>query len=177
MEKLKKALTIRLEGAKRVAVLGVGSDLRADDAAGILAAKALEDRRAGGKGAVRLKVFLGATAPENLTGEIKNFKPTHLVIVDTAEMRERPGTMLVLKGDDLSGGVTFSTHIMPPKILVRYFQESIGCEVVIVGIQPKTIEFGRPVSKEVASAAKALARAIREAASAGAHPRTRRRRS
>jgi len=160
MESLKKALRQRLEGAKRVAVLGVGSDLRGDDAAGILAGKELEKARAGGKGRPRLKVFFGATAPENLTGEIKKFKPTHLVIVDTAEMRQKPGTMFILRGDELGGGVTFSTHIMPPRILVRYFRESLGCEVVIIGIQPKTLNFGKPVSKDVRGAAKEAAQAI-----------------
>lgn len=164
MPDLKKALKTRLKGARRVALLGIGSELRQDDAAGTLVAEKLgkypKPRRAGHP---QLKVFHGATAPENLTGEIKRFKPTHLILVDTVEMEEKPGTILLLDADRVGGGISFSTHKLPAKVLVDYFIKSIGCAVTIIGIQPKALEFGKPVTKHVQESVGHVARAIRGA--------------
>ena len=88
MQSLTTELKNRLKAAKRIAVLGVGSELRGDDVAGMLVAGAVQ------KKSKKIRVFLGATAPENLTGEIIKFKPTHLIIVDTADIKEKPGTIL-----------------------------------------------------------------------------------
>lgn len=164
MQSLTKELQNRLKGAKRVAVLGVGSDLRGDDAAGMLVAQRMgkyesritnHERRKG-----LLRVFYGSTAPENLTGEIRRFKPTHLIIVDTADIKQKPGTVLLLKGEDVSAGISFSTHKLPPRVMVDYFGKTLKCRIILIGIQPKTLEFGRAVSKEVKGSAKDVSDAI-----------------
>ena len=79
MESLKDELAVRLKGAVRVAVLGVGSELRGDDIAGILVINALQKSKKINKN-IKLKTFEGSTAPENITGELRAFKPTHLVL-------------------------------------------------------------------------------------------------
>ena len=159
MNALRKFLKTRLEGARSIAVIGIGSDLRGDDVAGILAAKSLETL-AKKKKKRKIKVFFGATAPENITGEIKNFGPSHIIIIDTAEIEEKPGTILVLTLDETGGGISFSTHTMPAKILAEYFLKSFTCDCIIIGIQPKSLKFGSKASKAVASAAKEVAAAI-----------------
>ncbi len=148
MKNLKTALNNKLKGAKKIAILGIGSELRADDAAGILVAEALiKSCRDITK--PKLKVFIGATAPENLTGEIKRFRPTHVLIVDSADMGKPAGTVDLL---DLNKErqVTFCTHRLPNKILADYLAKDINCKVVVVGIQPKTLEFGQAPSSKVA---------------------------
>lgn len=162
MQSLKKELAARLKGAKRVAVLGVGSELRGDDIAGLLVINALKKSKKIKK-SVKLKTFEGSTAPENLTGEIRAFKPTHLIIVDTADIGERPGTVLLLRADEVGRGISFSTHKIPPKILIDYFAHSLKCEVVIIGIQPKSISFGKPPSKAVIASSRSVAASILEA--------------
>ena len=154
MQNLTTELKDRLKGAKRVAVLGVGSEFRGDDAAGMLVAQAIL------KKTKKLKVFLGATAPENLTGEIRKYKPSHIVIVDTADMKETPGTILLLKPEELSKDITFSTHKMPAEVLIEYFIKSMGCAVTFIGIQPSTIKFGVKPSKNVIASSKEVASAI-----------------
>ncbi|MCX5666240.1 MAG: hydrogenase maturation protease [Candidatus Omnitrophica bacterium] len=159
MKSLKNELAARLKGARRVAVLGVGSELRGDDIAGILVINALEKSKKINK-KIKLKTFEGSTAPENLTGEIIAFKPTHLIIVDSADIGEKPGTVLLLRADEVGRGVSFSTHKIPPKILIDYFAHSLKCEIVIIGIQPKSIGFGKPASKAVVSSSKSVTAAI-----------------
>lgn len=161
MPTIKKVLQNKLANAKRIAVLGIGSDLRGDDAAGMLAAEDIA-KYITKKPKSRIKVFFGSTAPENLTGEVRKFKPTHLLIIDTVEIKEKPGTILVLTPEEVGDGVSFSTHKMPAKILAEYFLRLLGCNIIFVGIQPSSIEFGRPPSKQVKSAAREIASAIRD---------------
>ncbi|MCX5686330.1 MAG: hydrogenase maturation protease, partial [Candidatus Omnitrophica bacterium] len=92
MQDLKKTLAGRLAGAKKIAVLAIGSELRRDDSAGILVAEELEKNLKNSKARrVPLKIFIGGTAPENLTGVIKKFKPSDILIVDALEMNRKPG--------------------------------------------------------------------------------------
>lgn len=159
MQNLTKELKNRLNGYKRAAILGVGSEFRGDDSAGMLVAENILKK----SGEKRVKVFLGATAPENLTGEIIRFKPTHLIIVDTADIKEKPGTVLLLKGEDLGAGISFSTHKLPPKVMMDYFSKNLKCDIIILGIQPKSLSFGAAVSKEVKSSVKDVSAAIMDA--------------
>lgn len=173
MQDLTRELQSRLKGAKKIALLGVGSEFRADDAAGMLVAervdketrkqKNLPARQAGKKTSVALKAFLGATAPENLTGEIIKFKPSHLIIIDTADLKQKPGTILLLDAKDLGEGVSFSTHKLPPKVMMDYFIQSLKCKIMLIGIQPKSIVFGKAVSREVLSSVKEVSKAVMHA--------------
>ena len=163
MQNLQKELQSRLNGAKRVAVLGIGSELRGDDVAGILVLESIKKSKKKLRRQIKLKTFDGSTAPENLTGEIRTFKPTHLIIVDSADIGEKPGTVLLLRADEVGRGISFSTHKIPPKILIDYFAHSLKCEIVIIGIQPKCIYFGKPPTKSVIASSISVAAAILEA--------------
>jgi hydrogenase 3 maturation protease len=150
-----------LEGATRLAVLGVGSELRSDDAAGMLAAERLErafPRRAD------FLVAKGGSAPENLTGPIAEFGPSHLVVVDCADLGLAPGSVRTMRVAGL-GGLSASTHSLPLRIVVDYLVARCRCEVVMVGIQPGRLDFdGKPTIAARAAAARvarSVARAVR----------------
>jgi hydrogenase 3 maturation protease len=162
MPDLKDKLKSILKGAERIAVLGVGSELRADDIAGILAAQELDKASEEIGETKAFKVFLGYSAPENLAGEIKKFKPTHLVIIDSAEMGKPPGDIAAFPPEE-AGGMSFSTHKLPVKVLAQYLRQSFECKMVIVGIQPKTLDFGKDVSSEVKKAVNEVSRAVKDA--------------
>jgi hydrogenase 3 maturation protease len=153
------ALKNKLINAKRVAILGIGSDLRGDDVAGILAAQQIEKVIGRKKTSLEVRVFLGETAPENLTGEIKRFEPTHLIIIDSADLDTEPGQIRVLNTEEI-GGTSFCTHSLPIKVMVDYLLESFKFQAIIIGIQPKTLIFGAKPTKEVLSSAKHLADTI-----------------
>jgi hydrogenase 3 maturation protease len=142
----------KLAGATRVAILGVGSELRADDAAGILVAQQCEKIHS----AENFKVLYGYTAPENLTGEVRRFSPSHLIIIDAADTSDEPGTISFINPDDIAG-ISFSTHMMPLKILVDYITADTKCAVAIIGIQPHTLTFGQPVTPTITAATTELA--------------------
>jgi hydrogenase 3 maturation protease len=172
-----RGLEQRCAGARRIAVLGVGSDLRGDDAAGLLvarqieraAAKARAESAKPGRGPA-FRVFHGGTTPENLTGEIRRWAPTHLVIVDAADFGGEPGAIRLIDPED-AGGVSFSTHSLPLSVLASYIQSQAPCEIMLLGIQPASVEFGAPVSAKVRSAARKVSAFLRRLVAEGAPSR------
>ena len=164
MRRLKTILENRLRDAQRIAVLGIGSELRADDAAGMLIAKELKAFIKEKKKEKRnsLKVFLGQTAPENLTGEIKKFKPTHLIIIDAVDFHQKAGSTRVIDLCGESGG-SFSTHRIPAQVFKDYLYKSIACETITIGIQPESLEFCGSLSPKVQESVRAVSKEIREA--------------
>jgi hydrogenase 3 maturation protease len=154
-----KILKQKLNNARRVAVLGVGSELRGDDVAGLLVAQQIEKNTKGKSVTPQLQVFIGETAPENLTGEIKKFQPTHLIIIDAAELHKEPGHIEIMEPETI-GGTSFCTHSLPLAVIIGYLLESFRFQAIIIGIQPKTLVFGAQPTKEVVAAAKYIAKAI-----------------
>jgi hydrogenase 3 maturation protease len=157
-----KAATIlkkTLESAERVGMLGVGSELRADDAAGILVALRIKELTAKKKLRANLKIFIGATAPENLTGQIKKFRPTHLIIIDAADLGIKPGEIKIMNPDEISG-ITFCTHSLPLKVMTDYLLDSFKFSITVIGIQPKTLEVGASPSKAVLKAVDRLSESL-----------------
>jgi hydrogenase 3 maturation protease len=155
---LEKFLKDRLKSAGRIALLAIGSEFRGDDAAGLLVADSVKKLLK--KKDKRFKIFIGATAPENLTGDIKRFSPSHILLIDSVEFKEKPGSIVVLSPRDMGEGVSFSTHKMPAKVLIRYFMKSFKCDPVLIGIQPASMDFGKKPSKDVISSSRKVAGAI-----------------
>ena len=141
-----------------MAVLAVGSELLGDDAVGLLVGGKLAEL-----GSPRVGVFEGATAPENCTGPIRRYSPTHLVLVDAADLGAEPGTVELLDPERL-GGIAFTTHALPLTVVVDYLAQSLpDCRVVVVGIQPESLRFGEQPTARVAEAAERLVEAISRA--------------
>lgn len=151
MKELCDVLAAFFSESVRIAFLGVGSPLRSDDSIGLYIVSNLENRLSSGQKR-ETRFYLGESAPENFSGELRNFNPWHLMIFDAAEIGQKPGTFKPIQLAEI-GGVSFSTHMLPLKILVEYLVATIGCKVMVVGVQPKTLDFAQPVSEEVKIAA------------------------
>ena len=154
MLSLKENVRKFLKDARKVVVLGVGSDLRGDDVLGVRVAEKLRAFQSS-----KLVILNGGTAPENFTGDIKKQKPSHLIIVDVAEIKDCVGAIKLLDPADI-GGFSFSTHALPLKIMIDFIQHEIDCKVLIVAVQPKTLSFGAAVSPEVEAAAEEIVNAL-----------------
>ena len=144
-----------LAGARRVAILGCGSQLCGDDAAGVQIAERLSDL------GENVQVYCGGTAPENFTGEIKKFRPDALLVIDAADMGLPPGQAAMIPPEDI-GGVSFSTHMLPLKIMLDYMRREIGCRISLLGIQGAELEFGADMTPEVSAAVDEIVSALIE---------------
>jgi len=162
MKSVKTILKNKLKRARKIAVLGIGSALRADDAAGLMIARGLKARIKNNKKRNLLKIFLGETAPENLTGQIKKFKPTHLIVIDAVDFREDIGALRVID-TCAEAGVSFSTHRAPLGVLRDYLYKSIRCETILIGMQPGSTEFCGGLSPGLREQTRAACKEIRGA--------------
>ena len=152
----------RWRPARKLAIVGIGSDLRGDDIAGLLVIRALRSALVRSKSKI-IRLFDGGTAPENLTGEIVRFQPSHILLVDAAELGQKPGTVKLIEPETI-GGMTFSTHVLPLSILADYLKRALPCRIIILGIQPGHTGFGTTPSRAISQAARRLARLILNAA-------------
>jgi len=134
----------------RVAIVGIGNDLRNDDAAGLLVARALLHRECVAD-ASRLLVIQAGHAPENVTGELRNFSPDLILLIDAADMRDVPGAVCWVPIQSIEG-MSASTHSLPLSMLARYLTLELNCVVALMGIQPKSNDVGEIVSVEVSQA-------------------------
>ncbi len=162
MENLKSTIQKRIKNPSRIAVLGIGSPLRGDDAAGMLCVDFLKDLLAVKISEGSVLVIGGDTAPENFTGVIRKFRPTHIILVDAADLPDKPaGAVAILDGDDTTSA-SFSTHRMPLSILMRYLEAELDCKTTLIGISAKQTKFNSPPSPEVSNAAKKVAHVVTE---------------
>lgn len=156
MRNPRTSLKASLEGWRRIAFLGIGSELRGDDAAGPKVLERLEAALAGGGD---IAFFHGGSAPENLTGAIRDFNPTHLVVIDAADLGMKPGSFRVIGAREI-GGASFSTHSLPIPIILGYLRSTMKSREIVIGIQPGSLEFDSPVTAPVAAAVESLAEDI-----------------
>lgn len=149
-----------VNGQPRVAVVGVGHELRGDDAAGVAVARLLNRW----VHSPFLQVIEAGAAPENCCGLILRYRPDLVLFVDAAQMRAEPGTVRWLDWDLVKSGnvVGFnsSTHTLPLQILANYLSVELGCPVGLLGIQPADISMGDSLSPVITLAVEATARAL-----------------
>ncbi len=143
-----------MENVQRVAILGIGNELNGDDAAGVLVARELM-KRAGSeeKSLSRDSVYIveAGLSPEAFTGPLRRFQPDLVILVDAAEIGEPPGSVAWFDWHQ-AGGLSASTHTLPPTVLAQFLMREMGCAVTLLGIQPKNLAFDSGVSEEVAHA-------------------------
>ena len=134
----------------RTIVLGIGNDLRADDGAGIFAAREIEAWIRKQKHIDDVLVICTQN-PENHTREMVTFQPLRIYVIDAANFYGKPGEFAVVDEDRISEFST-STHGLPLPLIMKTVKERLNFskpEIKYVCIQPKVIEFGVPMSREV----------------------------
>jgi hydrogenase 3 maturation protease len=140
----------------RVAVVGVGHELRGDDAAGLAVVRALQ--RALGQDKDWLVIDAGS-APENQTGLLRRFRPDVVLFIDAAQMNRAPGVVQWLSWEETEG-ISASTHTLPLSVLARYLIAELGCEVALLCIQPADDTIGIALSPRAAKAADGIVSAL-----------------
>ena len=131
--------------------------MNGDDGAGVRAVKELAARLPATPGVLLID---GGTAPENYTGPLRRFQPNLILEIDAAQMDAPAGTTALLDWRE-ADGLSASTHTLPPSVLAAYLTKELGCDVSLIGIQPRGLEFGEGLSPEVERAVQELADALR----------------
>jgi hydrogenase 3 maturation protease len=148
----------------RVAVVGMGHELRGDDAAGVAVARTLQSclpRFNGFRESGAFIVIDAGPAVENCTGLLRRFGPDLVLLIDAAQMDDTPGAVRWLAWEE-TDGLSASTHTLPPRVLAQYLTSELGCEVALVGIQPADTTMGAPLSPPVQASVQSVAQALAE---------------
>jgi hydrogenase 3 maturation protease len=138
----------RPERQPRLAIVGMGHELRGDDAAGVLVARSLQALCQDQQADAGLLVIDGGNAPENTTGALRRFRPDLVLLVDAAHLDAQPGTVRWLGWEEMDG-LSASTHTLPPTLLARYLAAELGCQMALLGIQPAQLLLDTPLSPAV----------------------------
>lgn len=144
---IKENLIEWLKNARKIIIMGVGNPLRGDDIVGLKIAKKLEKYSS-----EYLKIIISETVPENFIGQIRKFKPSHLIIIDAVDFKGNPGDIRLILPEELSKIGIISTHTLPLSLLSKFLYESMNIKTIILGIQPKSIDFGLNISPIVEKA-------------------------
>ncbi|MBS7610796.1 hydrogenase 3 maturation endopeptidase HyCI [Candidatus Bathyarchaeota archaeon] len=137
-----------LENRRKVVVLGIGNTLRRDDGFGAYVASSL--KRFNFEDVLILEAGI---SPETFLYDILEFKPSHLIIVDTVEANRKPGDVVVARLEEVIDEIAVSTHRLPLTVLVKYLRlMGFNGEVVLIGVQPGDLSFGEAPTLEVKEA-------------------------
>jgi len=137
--------------------MGIGNPLRRDDAVGVEIIKYLS-----GKVSERVRLFNCEMVPENFLAEIEDYQPTHVLMIDVAELKAKPGEAKIIPPEKIAS-TAISTHTIPLSLLAGVIQEETKSKIILLGIQPYNTSFGEELSPELQKAAEKIAEVISEA--------------
>ena len=132
-------------------LLGVGNTLRSDDGIGVYIAENFIHPN--------WKTYNCGTVPENFTGMIGRENPEILIIADAADMNLTPGDFRIIPHEKI-GLAGFGTHQMDLAKIIDFVKYDAG-KIILIGIQPKTTEFGDIMSDAIIHGAKKLIEIIK----------------
>lgn len=142
-----KQLKTRLKG--KVAIVGIGNTLRQDDGIGSVLANRL-------KGKVPYAVFDAGTSPENYLGKITSEKTEVVLLIDAVDFGGEPGEFRLIEGDGLEAANMYFTHNASLSLVINYLKSSLQADIIILIVQPKSIAFGKAMSRELVGTLKKL---------------------
>ncbi|MBI5563295.1 MAG: hydrogenase maturation peptidase HycI [Chloroflexi bacterium] len=156
----------------KVAILGIGNELRGDDAAGVIIARELQSAvgatlvgrpvgqaQVGQAQGLPLHVIDAGAAPEAFTGQLRRFRPDLVLMIDAAQMNEAPGTIRLIEWQDAIG-LSATTHTLPLNVIAQYLVTELSCDVAIIGIQSYANAFDTPLSPPVRRAVDELSHTL-----------------
>ncbi len=85
-------------------------------------------------------------APENFTGAVRAFAPSHVLVLDAASAGFPPGTVFPVDPSAVPDE-DVSTHRTPLSTLADYLERTVGCRVLVLGIEPKAFSPGRAAER------------------------------
>ena len=120
-------------------LLGVGNCLRSDDGAGSFIAQHFHHHH--------WIALDGKSAPENFTSSIKKIQPQLLVIIDSAQMNLKAGSLRRIPINKIVD-LQLSTHSMPLHLLIEYLAPHCQ-QIMLIGIQPLSMQISENLSEPV----------------------------
>ena len=144
-----------ISGAKRTVVAGVGNPIRTDDYIGL---KIVEDLKE--KLPETVLLLEAETVPESYLSDIEEFHPTHVLLIDAAFLGLKPGEAKLVNAEKVADFPSITTHILPLRIFCDFIKQTTGAKIALLLIEPRSMDFGEGLTRELASQAECLTRLL-----------------
>jgi hydrogenase 3 maturation protease len=142
-----------LNGAKKLAILGIGNELRTDDALGPYIVENINIKNPS------VLIENVGSVPEAFTRSLAEFGAERIILIDAADMQKAPGHMELVTKDRIAG-IALSTHSMPLSFLMMYLEQETGAHTILLGVQPRNIQFGEGMTPEIQGVAEKIIRTL-----------------
>ncbi len=146
-DEVKAALTPR----GRTLVITLGSTLRADDGVGPYVCEHVKFGRP------ELRLLDAGTTPESIAQTAIDWKPDKVILIDAAHFQGRAGEVRVIPLEAINQQTVLSTHSFPLSVTFSIVKEDTGAELVVVGVQAKSLDYKEGLSPEAEETASKLA--------------------
>ncbi len=140
----------------RIAIVGMGHELRGDDAVGVMVARRLQALSNS-----NWLVLDAGPAPENFSSKLCEFSPDILLLVDAVQMDALPGSIRLLAVDDTEI-YSVATHALSPHLWITYLQIELNCVIKLLGIQVGQCSLGTLLSSPVSMSAERIVQVIEQ---------------
>jgi hydrogenase maturation protease len=135
-------------GFVKVIILGIGNILLRDDGVGVHAVNKLRNDYDFPE---YVQIIDGGTKGLDLLPFIE--ESDRVLIIDAANFKKEPGTIGTIEGDKIPSFLSTKLSVhqigLPDMLFAAKLMEIIPPEMCLVGIQPKSMETGTELSKEV----------------------------
>lgn len=138
-----------IKDAKRIAILGIGNDLRTDDGLGPFIVSSIQIDNPD------IMIENVGSVPEGFARPLADFGAERVILIDAADMMKSPGHIELVTKDRI-GGINISTHSMPLSFLMMYLEQETGGQTILLGVQPKSIQFGEGLTPKIQEVAEEI---------------------
>ncbi|ABZ84054.1 hydrogenase expression/formation protein [Heliomicrobium modesticaldum Ice1] len=148
-------------GKKKIIVMGLGNLLFTDEGLGVHAIRQIE---AGYVFSPEVALIDGGTLGLILLEYLE--EASHFLCIDAVKAGQAPGSLVRLEGEELPRylGVKMSQHQMgfQEVLALASLRGTLPEEMVLIGVQPESLEWGTELSPTVAAALPAVTGAVLE---------------
>ncbi len=131
---------------RKIVLMGVGNEVRGDDAFGVMLGERIEHR-------IEPTVFVTHDLPEDYAVKAADLKPDVVLVLDAIDFHGEPGEVHLVAAKDVppTPGVT---HRPSLEMMARFIELDAGAETWVLGVQPRmdALGVGDEMSEPVARA-------------------------
>jgi hydrogenase 3 maturation protease len=152
---IKIDLENRFTGSKKVVIAGIGNPIRCDDYVGLKIVEQLKDKLP-----KTILLIEAETVPESYLSDIEEFEPSHVLIIDAANLGLKPGQTRLVDAEVTANYSTITTHLLPLRIFCEYIKQATGAKIALLLIEPQSMDFGEGLTPKVEASAQRLTKIL-----------------
>lgn len=146
-----KKLEKYLEKSEKIVIAGIGNPIRKDDAIGV---KIIQELR--NKVPSRVILYECETIPESFIQPIIEVHPSHVLLIDVAYMKTKPGEIRLVNPENILNYSPITSHTLPLRVFCEFLTKMTKAKIGLLLIEPKDTKFGEEISLEVQEASKRI---------------------